>query len=175
MREALSINKRILVEFFDIRHAASAMSELNGKKINSREILIKFSPPGWHFRRTATTTTVAAAATTTASTSSATKNTPSSTIMDFYNISSKTILENTTCPSENSNNNIQKKPSSNYQHKNRIRAWKGKKDMPSDHFFISGEDIVDSNICDRRTTVMIKNIPNKYRYYLEDSYVCSLK
>ncbi|KAK0574606.1 hypothetical protein LWI29_026119 [Acer saccharum] len=49
------------------------------------------------------------------------------------------------------------------QVKNKTRLWKGRQAKKFDaRFLINGDAMVDSNCKDSRTTVMIKNIPNKY-------------
>lgn len=51
------------------------------------------------------------------------------------------------------------------QVRNRTRPWKGKHAKKFDARFLISEDAAgESNCKDSRTTVMIKNIPNKYRF-----------
>ncbi|KAL5762280.1 hypothetical protein ACOSP7_018544 [Xanthoceras sorbifolium] len=53
--------------------------------------------------------------------------------------------------------------STKQQVKNKNRLWKGRQAKKFDaRFLINGDAMVDSNCKDSRTTVMIKNIPNKY-------------
>ncbi|XP_065873420.1 protein terminal ear1-like [Euphorbia lathyris] len=59
------------------------------------------------------------------------------------------------CPIDESN--------SKQQHNNRNRPWKSRQGKKFDtRFLINEEAMVEANCSDSRTTVMIKNIPNKY-------------
>ncbi|PON42316.1 Splicing factor-like protein [Parasponia andersonii] len=51
LRETPSKKHQKFVEFFDVRDAAKALKEMNGKQINGKEVVIEFSRPGGHSRK----------------------------------------------------------------------------------------------------------------------------
>ncbi|XP_061993085.1 protein terminal ear1 homolog [Rosa rugosa] len=61
LRETPSKKHQKFVEFFDVRHAARALKEMNGKEIHGKQIVIEFSRPGgnsWKKLNSLTTTAV---------------------------------------------------------------------------------------------------------------------
>jgi RNA recognition motif-containing protein len=152
------------VEFFDIRDAAKAMNEMNGKEIDGKNVAIEFSRPKFFH-----------------------SNNP-----NFY-VSNKPFHLNFNSPPPPPSPRRRFGPSPQLSPKsftlspNRIGGeehygakrnfvrsesresfgerswvWKGKQVRKHEpRFFIKEDAIVES---DSRTTLMIKNIPNKYRY-----------
>ncbi|KAI4345297.1 hypothetical protein L6164_012433 [Bauhinia variegata] len=51
LRETPSKKNQRFVEFFDIRDAAKALKEMNGKEIHGKAVIIEFSRPGGHSRK----------------------------------------------------------------------------------------------------------------------------
>ncbi|XP_062110510.1 protein terminal ear1 homolog [Humulus lupulus] len=51
LRETPSKKHQKFVEFFDVRDAAKALVEMNGREINGKQIVIEFSRPGGHSRK----------------------------------------------------------------------------------------------------------------------------
>ena len=51
LRETPSKKHQKFVEFFDVRDAANALVEMNGREINGKQIVIEFSRPGGHSRK----------------------------------------------------------------------------------------------------------------------------
>ncbi|PON74670.1 Splicing factor-like protein [Trema orientale] len=51
LRETPSKKHQKFIEFFDVRDAAKALKEMNGKQINGKEVVIEFSRPGGHSRK----------------------------------------------------------------------------------------------------------------------------
>ncbi|KAJ4952791.1 hypothetical protein NE237_029623 [Protea cynaroides] len=116
------------VEFFDIRDAAKALSEMNGKEIQGRNVIVKFSRPGGYGRRL---------------------------LGPCHPSATKKWSEDERDPGGPS-----KKATNNNQY-SRSRCWKARHESLVVHFVINENALMESNIRDTRTTVMIKNIPNK--------------
>ncbi|KAL5552728.1 hypothetical protein UlMin_040129 [Ulmus minor] len=51
LRETPSKKHQRFVEFFDVRDAAKALKEMNGKEINGKSVVIEFSRPGGYSRK----------------------------------------------------------------------------------------------------------------------------
>ncbi|KAI3906216.1 hypothetical protein MKW92_029738 [Papaver armeniacum] len=200
LRETPSKRQQRFIEFFDIRDAAKALYEMNGKEINGQTVVIEFSRPGGTRRRLASM---------------------NHSINSFYtrptnypqmqhelgkgfdscipmnnqrensggeglDVSMSTLRvggvdKNERNPSaassskkgkkikdsgagttkqQASNNNKRLQPRSSTS-----RQWKGKQRTSDVKFLIHEDAVVESSssfIKDARTTVMIKNIPNKY-------------
>ncbi|VVA13279.1 PREDICTED: MEI2 [Prunus dulcis] len=51
LRETPSKKHQRFIEFFDVRDAAKALKEMNGKEINGKPVVIEFSRPGGHSRK----------------------------------------------------------------------------------------------------------------------------
>ncbi|KAF8408344.1 hypothetical protein HHK36_007493 [Tetracentron sinense] len=221
LRETPSKRNQRFVEFFDIRDAARALSEMNGKEIHGKHVIIEFSRPGGHGRKLLNTVTPIKNIQTRSSCATRNAKYPppqlprrlfGRSISDvpprfhFYqtplptrkwgfsrgnaswNSSTKTNFgavdssmaslslgvdgngieverdyegssrKNT---KKSNNNNGHLSATMKQQQQTRSRSWKGRGKMPDTHFMIS-DAMVESNCRDSRTTVMIKNIPNKY-------------
>ncbi|KAK9751122.1 hypothetical protein RND81_02G243700 [Saponaria officinalis] len=51
LRETPMKRHQRFVEFYDVRDAAKALSEMNGKEINGKSVMIEYSRPGGHFNK----------------------------------------------------------------------------------------------------------------------------
>ncbi|KAJ9176281.1 hypothetical protein P3X46_011613 [Hevea brasiliensis] len=218
LRETPLKKQQRFVEFYDIRDAAKALREMNGKDIHGKQVVIEFSRPGGYGRKFFN----ASATSKTSSISNALINTKISTYAppqpppppppplprkfssrSAPNISPPSFLAQTQSsprkasnfskenPKENVNNksltinggdgdgvaekvddgpvkrNAKKSQnesgatSTKQQHRN--RPWKSRQAKKFDtRFLINDVAMMESNSSDSRTTVMIKNIPNKY-------------
>ncbi|GFZ21196.1 terminal EAR1-like 1 [Actinidia rufa] len=193
LRETPLKRHQRFVEFYDIRDAARALSEMNGKEIHGKNVVIEFSRPGGHVRRF----------------SKDSRNTakkfdfcgrnprclpppfPHKTPGNFQNkkplgfcrgdpngnVSGIESSMGSLCVGngiEECHDGILKKSlkkvqsttvamNQPLQNSKMNRALKAKQSMNFDpRFLINGDAIMESNCSDSRTTVMIKNIPNKY-------------
>lgn len=181
MRDTLGNKKNErFVEFFDIRDAAKALKQMNGKEINGKSVSIEFSKVGFgrKFYHSAYP--------------SHASNKPL-----HFNINPPLLPptpphfthrfdpryhspqppqfspNNFTCNRGSTNNRLeeQNSPRRNFVRSNsmdtmsnRTWNWRGKQGKKHETRFVIKEDaIVESSFRDSRTTVMIKNIPNKYR------------
>ncbi|KAK6922317.1 RNA recognition motif domain [Dillenia turbinata] len=211
LRETPLKRQQRFIEYFDVRDATKALAEMNGKEINGKSIIIEFSRPGGHNRRSsnhaanqATTGShnqpppllpqkVYAARTASFSSSSnnVNRNFSRSYCSQSRQQSKKSIessmaclsisatgvvgngIEDSVTTSTASSKRSSKKGShgqSNYNstsgkqgEKGRNRPWKGRQKSLDTHFLINEDGMaVESDCRDTRTTVMIKNIPNKY-------------
>ncbi|KAK9276806.1 hypothetical protein L1049_006342 [Liquidambar formosana] len=240
LRETPLKRHQKFVEFYDIRDAAKALREMNGKEIHGKHVVIEFSRPGGHGRRffksLAATTTAPTTATNNSvvysthnchtrtlrcspppppppppplprkpsvrsssnvsprsylcQTQSSTKKSTLSKAYRSGNINNKSIktgaaveasmgslcldgaVENGIEGKNNSNGAIMrrntKKSNNNSSTSNakqqppRSRSMKGRHKNFDSRFLINQDAILESNCRDSRTTVMIKNIPNKY-------------
>ncbi|XP_010248730.1 PREDICTED: protein terminal ear1-like [Nelumbo nucifera] len=242
LRETPSKRHQRFVEFFDVRDAARALSEMNGSELHGKNIVIEFSRPGGHGRR------LLNAATSSATTISAAVINSNKAVFDFngrssYHTSNGNYSQTPTPPPlrprlsgcstsdscithpsrtqypnkktgiiggnatwnndprsnygaeaavavsmgslalnsvgngiegegdcNGSSRRSARKSSSNKSSNNsstatkqaKIRPWKGRQKNSEAYFMINENAIVDSDCRDTRTTVMIKNIPNKY-------------
>lgn len=178
------------VEFYDVRDAAKALSEMNHKEINSKKILIQYSRPGgcaskpnpkFHTRFSHPPPRRSAAVTWSSKKPNQSKGNPCGSVQDS--------MDSLCIRSRNNNDNGFKKggtdgssssSSSSYGgNTNRRRTWKGQggnnvKLLAKDHdprFLINEDAVMESECTDSRTTVMIKNIPNKYRFAYNNTFV----
>lgn len=191
-------NQRFL-EFFDIRDAARALRQMNGKEIHGKPVVIEFSKPGGHGRRCFH------------SAHSPMPNKPinlnvSPSPPPFYHSQRRRFAPRFHSPqpqvspkrrgspnsgslaasmgsmslnkvehshgtprrnfrrSQSRESSVETPKQYHYQQVTRSRQWKGKQTNNRETRFLIKEDaIVESSFRDPRTTVMIKNIPNKYR------------
>lgn len=202
------------VEFYDVRDAAKALSEMNHKEINSKKILIQYSRPGgcgarfpklthnpnpkFHtrpsrffqpppppFQRKASPLSAGSPAPRCSVTWSSKKSSqsignPGGSIedsMDSLCISGNGFNKNKLGTDNSCGGSSSSSSSSSKQYgKTNRRTWKGgnsnvmklKQAKDDDPRFLINEDaIMESDCKDSRTTVMIKNIPNKYRFGLK--------
>ncbi|XAR48127.1 hypothetical protein NMG60_11030844 [Bertholletia excelsa] len=183
LRETPLKRHQRFVEFYDVRDAAKALSEMDGKEVHGRRVGVEFSRPGGHRRRF----------------SRPTSNYPGRNNLRlppppppppppspprFYTSGTQYLAKKPLNVGNNrSNVNIaveergtsirhvkkgsKKGQCANQQQPNNAksnRAFKGKhgKNSLDPRFLIDEDAIMDSNCRDSRTTVMIKNIPNKY-------------
>nr|GME19888.1 protein terminal ear1 homolog [Ipomoea batatas] len=181
LRETPMKRNQRFVEFYDVRDAAKALSEMNHKEINSKKILIQYSRPGgcaskpnpkFHTRFSHPPPRRSAAVTWSSKKPNQSKGNPCGSVQDS--------MDSLCIRSRNNNDNGFKKggtdgssssSSSSYGgNTNRRRTWKGQggnnvKLLAKDHdprFLINEDAVMESECTDSRTTVMIKNIPNKY-------------
>ncbi|KAF9673392.1 hypothetical protein SADUNF_Sadunf10G0019300 [Salix dunnii] len=231
LRETPSKKHQKFVEFYDVRDAAMALREMNGKEIYGKQVDIEFSRPGGYGKKffNASTTTSKNSISTPSINSTANLNrsktstcvSPASpTLLRRFssgcsspNISPRSFLSETLSsagkkpsgnpgkgnPNEASNEaassgclslgggavgdgvvdkatdhgppkksskksqNSQSSTTTKQQQKS-AKSWKGTRQTKKfdNRFLISDDSMVDNNGSDSRTTVMIKNIPNKY-------------
>ncbi|KAI8024388.1 Protein terminal ear1 [Camellia lanceoleosa] len=221
LRETPLKRHQRFVEFYDVRHAAKALSEMNGKEIHGSHVVIEFSRPGGHVKRFSKS----AQTTIKSFNSSSNYSRKNSTCFPLpppppppppsfhrkipafhlpprcYNSQTQTqtmgkkssfckrnpngigggVVEASSMAAVcvksevdngirgcNNNNPMKKssKKSANQQQQTSTksnRPLKGRQARNFDPRFLINEDaIMESNCRDSRTTVMIKNIPNKY-------------
>lgn len=208
LRETPGKKHQKFIEFFDVRDAAKALKEMNGKEISGKQVVIEFSRPGGFSRKYFNAANNAAYITTDFRPRNPRYRSPPPPPLKFSshvsrsfqppsrpspnnasnsrNPNGKNFLEASMSSlslsggsgnsnSEKSINGIVKKNSrksqnsqsrasgSKQQHNSRNRPWKSKQVKKFDpRFLISDEAMNESDPKDSRTTVMIKNIPNKY-------------
>ncbi|XP_027337577.1 protein terminal ear1-like [Abrus precatorius] len=163
------------VEFFDTRDASKALKHMNGKEIHGKTVVIEFSRPGGHTRKFFHSSSP-----------------PSNKKPFNFNInipplqspsprrrfassrfhSSHPQLSHKKTPHKVPNHATidttvgstkQQQQQQQQQLPRSSRHWKGKQAKKHETRFLIKEDaIVESSSRDTRTTVMIKNIPNKY-------------
>lgn len=192
-------NQRFL-EFFDIRDAAMALKQMNGKEIRGKPVVIEFSKPGGHGRRYFHSTYSPIPK------KPINLNVPPPSPPPFYHSQRRRFAPRFHSPQPQVSPKRRGSPNSgslassmgsmslikvehshgtprrnfrrsqsrestvgtpkqyHYQQVTRSRQWKGKQTNNRETRFLIKEDaIVESSFRDPRTTVMIKNIPNKYR------------
>ncbi|XWS22710.1 hypothetical protein CRYUN_Cryun29cG0059400 [Craigia yunnanensis] len=234
LRETPLKKHQRFVEFYDVRDAAKALREMNGKEINGKQVVIEFSRPGGYSRKffnannannvnafTACTNNIPL---TTNKYNHHTRNSkyPSSPPMPpppsppplarkfsgrFSSDIPRSFLSRSQSPNKKMTNSSKGNPNGNSNNKSSVgtsmveekvggggakrnakknqinnqsasssssngskqqqqcrgRPWKGRQAKKFDlRFLISEDAMVESNCKDSRTTVMIKNIPNKY-------------
>ncbi|KAK6160299.1 hypothetical protein DH2020_003680 [Rehmannia glutinosa] len=212
LRETPNKRNQRFVEFYDVRSAAKAIAEMNGKEIYGKTLVIEFSRPGgqkaWKLPQnsnkfispannnnsprnplppTRPENNKLSIRTTRPPRNFHSKGNPSGST-ESWSSGSSSLQESLTnlsmcngyneeCSSairpHRKNNNSSKKSNNDggrgglkqLGHGGGSRPWKGggrrgKDDDP--RFLIKEDEIVESNCKDLRTTVMIKNIPNKY-------------
>ncbi|KAA8529672.1 hypothetical protein F0562_034228 [Nyssa sinensis] len=204
LRETPLKRHQRFVEFYDVRDAAKAIMEMNGKDIHGKHAVIAFSRPGGHSKRFLKSThkTINSFHSTA---NYSTRNPRSSPphpppppplprkISGYSTRESSTFSKgnpNENGGTKNKNNGVVQASIATLSTGNRIeetnnrsckkfskkncngnttkqQPWKGRQRNNFDsHFLINDDAIMESNCRDSRTTVMIKNIPNKYRYML---------
>lgn len=167
LRETPLKRQHRFVEFYDVRDAARALSEMNGKELHGKRLVVQFSRPGGQGRRFSTP-------------SSSSNNThyprnfnqndpprlPQNNLQTLKKSSPskgtavKNDGERGDCSTSKRNF---RRTSQSKQLTRRFPSRRHKKQ--SDSNFLFKEDAMEESICrDSRTTVMIKNIPNKYRH-----------
>ncbi|KAL4361750.1 hypothetical protein GQ457_04G009780 [Hibiscus cannabinus] len=223
LRETPLKKHQKFVEFYDVRDAAKALREMNGKEINGKQVVIEFSRPGGYSRKffNGDINTVTAC---TNKYNHHTRNPkypspppppPQQLLTPTFfpnNISPRSFISRSQLPSMKSMNSSKENPNGNsnikcsvvemvaavgvkvdsggggpkkmvkknqnnpltvsssngsrqqqQQQLCRGKPWKGRQGKKFDPRFLISEDaMVESNCKDSRTTVMIKNIPNKY-------------
>ncbi|XVF85098.1 hypothetical protein PTKIN_Ptkin17bG0091100 [Pterospermum kingtungense] len=235
LRETPLKKHQKFVEFYDVRDAAKALREMNGKEINGKQVVIEFSRPGGYCRRFLNANNNANPFSACADNISLSTNkynhrarnpkhpsspprprppppppslarkfsgrfssniprsflsrsqSPTKKMINFSkgnpngNSNNKSLVEALVVEEKvdgggakkngkkNQINNLSTVSSGNgskqqqQQEGSRGRPWKGKQAKKFDPRFLISEDaMVESNCKDTRTTVMIKNIPNKY-------------
>ncbi|EOY00718.1 hypothetical protein QUC31_014149 [Theobroma cacao] len=229
LRETPLKKHQKFVEFFDVRDAAKALREMNGKEINGKQVVIEFSRPGGYSRKffnSNNASNVNAFAACANSISLTTNNyhtrnseypssppapppPPASLSRKFSggfssNIPPRSFLSQSQSPTKKASNSSKGNPNGNRNSKASVEAsvveekvggggpkknakknqnnqwtvsisnaskqqqcrgrpWKGRQAKKFDPRFLISEDaMVESSRKDSRTTVMIKNIPNKY-------------
>ncbi|KAK1272037.1 hypothetical protein QJS04_geneDACA004236 [Acorus gramineus] len=193
LRETKKQQQRF-IEFYDIRDAARALGELNGKEINGRRVVVEFSRPAGHLSPSAAAVSrrpflspPSSKPTTTATTARPTSQTqnPPRRISQPSDASPSTVTRpggpSSSLPSplppqtqkelkKNAKKQQQQQSSSSSSSNTGKKKSQGSKRASDSRFqFISeggegsSEDQTTNCRRDSRTTVMIKNIPNKYR------------
>ncbi|XVE92283.1 hypothetical protein REPUB_Repub01dG0083500 [Reevesia pubescens] len=231
LRETPLKKHQKFVEFYDVRDAAKALRELNGKEINGKQVVIEFSRPGGYSRKFFNATNANNFNTLTACTDNISLTTnkynhhtryskyPSSPPLPpppppslarkfsarFSSNVPRSFLSRSQSPTKKECNSSKGNPNGNSNDKSSVvemsvveekvggggpkktakknqnnpstvsssngskqqqckgRPWKGRQAKKFDSRFLISEDaMVESNCKDSRTTVMIKNIPNKY-------------
>ncbi|KAH1226817.1 Protein terminal ear1 [Glycine max] len=171
------------VEFFDIRDAAKALKHMNGKEIDGKQVVIEFSRPGGHTRKFFhhhSKTTVPPLNFNAPRLHSSQKKSPGSPSnstgsidaeMGSMSLTGGEVEEQHSSSQGPTRRNLGRKHTTlvvgntKQQQVPRSRHWKGKQAKKHETRFLIKEDaIVESGPKDTRTTVMIKNIPNKYRH-----------
>ncbi|XP_038694325.1 protein terminal ear1 homolog [Tripterygium wilfordii] len=203
VRETPLKARQRFVEFFDIRDAAKALNEMNGKEIHGQCVVIEFSRPGGFSRKFSSATNCYGPQNYTHSVLPPSPPPPPPPVLsprEFSgrfprNLSPRAYLSRKNHGKVNhsvmeasiegaigglslsgaleregvdkvSNNGSSKKGGKKIAEKcqssRRIRPWKGRSGKFDIGFLINEEAIAESNCRDSRTTIMIKNIPNKY-------------
>ncbi|KAK1318685.1 hypothetical protein QJS10_CPB04g01630 [Acorus calamus] len=190
LRETKKQQQRF-IEFYDIRDAARALGDLNGKEINGRRVVVEFSRPAGHLSPSAAavsrrpflsppsskpTTTIA----TTSRPTTQTQNPPRRLTQPSDASPSTVRGPSSSLPSplppqtqkelkKNAKKQQQQQQSSSSSSNTGKKKSQGSKRASDSRFqFISeggegsSEDQTTNCRRDSRTTVMIKNIPNKY-------------
>ncbi|CAM8951475.1 unnamed protein product [Rhodiola kirilowii] len=196
VRDTPSKRHQKFLEYFDVRDAARAAREMNGKMIYRKQITIDFSRPGGHGRRWSTSSNNSripehssqqqASQSSRKPVRSNSCTTPKSNVFPAASTpapprSHPCIVRRptkTTVTNDIINNNISNGGGSmsksnvvdDADHENDagcgnklIRSLKKRSKGLDWQFRIKEEDVITTDYCgDSRTTVMIKNIPNKY-------------
>lgn len=181
------------MEFFDIRDAAKALKHMNGKEIHGKQVAVEFSEGSKFLQPASSTfsmTTFRPLITTTTTTNSSqcfskpelsSKKsivTEGSHHKREYGGSNNQVamgeqVRNGIQERHSPKRNFVKKQSSEYAVESTKRQqpgrgrhyWRGKQVKNHETRFLIKEDATVESCClDSRTTVMIKNIPNKYRF-----------
>lgn len=167
LRETPMKRQHRFVEFYDVRDAATALSEMNGKELYGKRLVVEFSRPGGQGKRLST---ASSSSNNTHYRRNVNQNHPPH-IPQNINQNQRKLNPSKATPVKNegergdcstSRRNF-RRPSQSKQPTRRFPSRHHTKQ--SDSNFLFNEDAMDESICrDSRTTVMIKNIPNKYRH-----------
>ncbi|GMI99758.1 terminal EAR1-like 1 [Hibiscus trionum] len=193
LRETPLKKHQKFVEFYDVRDAAKALRELNGKEINGKQAVIEFSRPGGFSRKFLNSNTHNISFTPSKYNHPPSPPPPKISHRYFPNIPPRSFLSRSQSPTKkvtdsskgntNDNNSTRgtvvttvvggtaaaRKTAKKSQNNPSApkNPWKGKQGRKLDpRFLISEESMAESSCQDSRTTVMIKNIPNKYSQQL---------
>ena len=195
LRETPLKRHQRFVEFYDIRDAARALSDMNGKEIHGKNVVIEYSRPGGHVKRFTKDSRNTAKNFDSCGRNPRCLPPPPPLPPPFPrkipgNFQKKQLgfcrgnsIGNEKCNSMLLKKNAKKGQSTNggvnpqqqqqLQNSKMSRALKGKLAKHFDpRFLINGDAIMESNYSDSRTTVMIKNIPNKYRLWISCLLPC---
>ncbi|OVA20537.1 RNA recognition motif domain [Macleaya cordata] len=212
IRETPSKKNQRFLEFFDIRDAARALSEMDGKEIHGKRVIIEFSRPGGHSRKSfdhrstsnsqlpqhqrgkksssagggfcrysSNNNLKSSNINGAAATAGITDSMSSMSLVGSGNFTTsseadeKNYINNGSSKRSTTASNAKNKSKSigaagaavQLERKRSSRSWKSsssrQKSCLGANFLIDEAAIMESNsIRDTRTTVMIKNIPNKY-------------
>ncbi|KAJ6430368.1 hypothetical protein OIU84_021716 [Salix udensis] len=167
------------IEFYDVRDAAMALREMNGKEIYGKQVDIEFSRPGG-FSSGCSPSNVSPRSFLTETQSSAGKKpsgdpsegNPNETSIEAslgcLSLGGDVIVGKVADrgPPKRSSKKSQNNQSftSIKQQQKSAKSWKGSRQAKKldGRFLISDDSMVETSGCESRTTVMIKNIPNKY-------------
>lgn len=246
MRETPSKKHQKFIEFYDVRDAAKALNEMNGKEINDKQVVIEFSRPGGQNRKIINAVTTSHKYTPSPApppvapkfsgrvpsfkinvpprsyaaqaqfsvkkpsfgkgSSNGNKGSSSSVLSVERKIASVNLGSSVCINGGNRDRDSSHGPSKRFTRKAqndqgsqasnhqspppnptsppeqqqapapRSRSRKGTRQGKKldSRFLISEEAMTESNCRDTRTTVMIKNIPNKYRLVLSRSFIVSV-
>ncbi|XP_077252667.1 protein terminal ear1-like [Tasmannia lanceolata] len=163
LRETPSKQEHRFVEFFNVSDAARALSEMNRKEINGKIVNIEFGHPGGIRKKFFNNNT------TIYSSSNQYKNNNNSYSRRIPICSSQPpLLPTPSIPpypysQTNFSSNNYNFPEGNVSRTQRFSSNSRQIRNPTDTYFLFKEDCMeDSDYKDSRTTVMIKNLPNKY-------------
>ncbi|KAF7839871.1 protein terminal ear1-like [Senna tora] len=187
LRDTPSKKNQRFVEFFDTRDAAKALKQMNGKQIHGKAVVIEFSRPGGHGRKffnalPAATTIPKMPLNLQPKPHSPPPPPPlprknsrrfappppqpqlsSKQPSSNKNTTDSECVETTVSGVETTVSGSTKQHHHQQQQVIRSRNWKGKQGKKQESRFLIKEDAIEeSSLKDSRTTVMIKNIPNKY-------------
>ncbi|XWS63756.1 hypothetical protein CRYUN_Cryun06bG0129200 [Craigia yunnanensis] len=232
LRETPVKKHQRFVEFYDVRDAAKALREINGKEINGKQVVIEFSRPGGYSRKffnannannvnafTASTDNISStnnkynhqtrnskylsspplpppppppslarkfsgrfssniplsflsrSQSPTKKVSSYSKGNPNGNSNSKSSVVETLVVEEKvggggpkkTAKKKENNQSTVSNSNGSKQQLCRGRPWKGRQTKKFDPRFLISEDAMEESNCkDSRTTVMIKNIPNKY-------------
>ncbi|CAH9108459.1 unnamed protein product [Cuscuta europaea] len=169
VRETPTKRQQRFIEFYDIREAANALIEMNGKEINGRPLQIEFSRPGgFSGRRSPKPKSSALSPPSPTTTVVPPRLQESSSVDGGRSKTSKKSNGKSKKIGKNGGNESSSKPrgKSGKETKwwNNYKKNSGGKDDYDPRFVIAEDEIMEESAdCrDERTTVMIRNIPNKY-------------
>lgn len=167
LRETPYKKHQRFVEFYDIRDAAKAYDRMNGEEICGKQIVIEFSRPGGlknKFRSSRQPQPPLMQPLTLMNDRNKNYVNPNNGIVVEAFMRSMRIID------DDDDNKTRGMESEREEAKSRnVAKWGKKRQMKSmelSQFLISEETMEDPSCRDPRTTLMIKNIPNKYRFGL---------
>ncbi|XP_010511735.1 PREDICTED: LOW QUALITY PROTEIN: protein terminal ear1 homolog [Camelina sativa] len=141
VRETPYKREQRFVEFFDVRDAARALREMDGKHISGKPMFIQFSRPGGLTKKLFL----------------------ASRFHKNFTFDNNHYHPAPPPPMVKSNNQMCEQKQRNNNNKKKKKQKKHmKKSFCDPRFVIMENTIAAGEVRDRRTTVMIKNIPNKY-------------